>query len=90
MDIEALRVGDYMWHGPTEKLGGSGTVESIEDFEGGHFLIQLNNGSAPFIVTRDGFRMWWNVERHEDQIHYQTHKIGANGMPEPTNEGAPL
>lgn len=67
MELQSIRIGDYLWHGPTKV---SGTVESIEDEPTG-LLVQLNNGEGPYHITPEVFRLWWNVERNEDQIHWQ-------------------
>lgn len=72
MDIRALQLKDYIWHGPTGKRG---FIEDIED-TGDYLRVQLDDGEGPHLITSDGFRLWWAVERDEVQIHWPTGDIG--------------
>ena len=68
MELLALRVGDYVWHGPTNQ---GGILQEIVD-ESTHTTLDLDG--ERFHVTQTGFDMWWNVERDDVQIHWQSHR----------------
>lgn len=71
MELASIRIGDYLYHAPTNQ---GGIVESIEDDEG--FSRVALDGEI-FLINEEAFRLWWDVERDERNLHCHSGDVVA-------------
>lgn len=71
MTLASIRIGDFLYHAPTNQ---GGMVEAIEDDDG---FSRVTLDGEKFLINEEGFRLWWDVERSERDLHCHAGDVAA-------------